>query len=72
MVALRGLDELREPAPILAPVELAAVDDDAGNGRAVSANPFGGAVDDDVGAVGNGLAEVSARAERVVDLEPTS
>lgn len=68
VVALRRLDELREPRRVRAPVELAAVHDHPANRRAVSADPFGGAVHDDVGAVLDGAAEVAACAEGVVYL----
>jgi hypothetical protein len=40
VVARGGLDELREAVGVLAPVELAGVDDDAANGGAVAADPF--------------------------------
>jgi hypothetical protein len=40
VVARGGLDELREAVGMLAPVEVARVDDDATDGRAVAANPF--------------------------------
>lgn len=51
-----------------APVEVAAVDDYAAHGRAVTAYPFGRTVYDYVCAVGDWLAEVAAGAEGVVDL----
>jgi hypothetical protein len=53
---------------VLAPVELAAVDDDAADGGAVAADPLSRRVDDNVGAVLDGADEVAARAEGVVDL----
>jgi hypothetical protein len=53
---------------VLRPVELAAVDDDTADGRAVAAYPFGRGVDDNVGAVVDGADEVAACAEGVVDL----
>lgn len=68
VVALGGLDHLREPRRVRAPVELAAVDDDAADGRAVPADPLGRRVHHDVGAVLDRAYEVAARAERVVDL----
>jgi hypothetical protein len=40
VVAGGGLDELREAVGVLAPVELAGVDDEAANGGAVAADPF--------------------------------
>ena len=51
-----------------APVELARVDEDAGDGGAVAADPLCGGVDDDVGAVLDGTDEVAAGAKGVVDL----
>lgn len=68
VVALGGLDHLREPRRVRAPVELAAVDDDAADGRAVAPDPLGRRVHHDVGAVLDRAHEVAARAERVVDL----
>jgi hypothetical protein len=53
---------------VLAPVELARVNDDTGNGGAVAADPLGSGVDDDVGSVVNGAAEVTTSTEGVVDL----
>ncbi len=67
MVAVARLDHLREARGVGAPVEVAAVDDDAADGGAVAADPFGGGVHDDVGAVVEGAAEVAACAEGVVD-----
>jgi len=69
MVTLGRLVHLREARGVLAPVELAAVDDDAADRGAVAADPFGRAVDDDVGAVVDRAAEVAAGAEGVVDLD---
>lgn len=66
VVAVRGLRHLREAAVV--PLELAAVDDDAADGGAVAADPLGGGVDDDVGAVLDGADEVASRAKGVVDL----
>ena len=68
VVALGGLDHLREARRVGAPVELAAVDDDAADRRAVAADPLGRRVHDDVGAVLDGTAVEAARAEGVVDL----
>lgn len=68
VVALGGLDELGESLAVLAPVKLARVDNDASDGGAVSADPFGSGVDDDVGAVLNGANKVSAGTKGVVDL----
>ncbi len=52
--------ELREPARGR-PVEVAAVDDDAADRRPVAADPLGGRVDDDVGAVLDGLGRATGR-----------
>ena len=72
VVALRGLDHLGETAGVLAPVELAAVNDDASNGSTVAANPLGGGVDDDICAMLDGSDEVSTCTEGVVDLKHIS
>ena len=72
VVAVRGLDHLGEALGVLAPVELAAVDDDARNGRAVAADPLGRRVHDDVGAVVDGTDEIAAGTKGVVDLEIVS
>lgn len=69
VVARGWLDELREARGVGAPVELAAVDDDAADCGAVPADPLGRRVHDDVGAVVKGADEVAARAEGVVDLD---
>ena len=68
VVALGRLNELRESRRVLAPVELARVDDDAADGGAVAADPLGGRVDDDVCAVVDGADEVAPGAKGVVDL----
>lgn len=68
VVALRGLDELGEAGGVLAPVELAAVDDDAADGGAVAADPLGCALDDDIRAVVDRADEVAAGTEGVVNL----
>lgn len=49
VIALCGLDELREALGILAPVKLAAIDDNTSDSGAVATDPFGGGGDDDVG-----------------------
>lgn len=67
VVALGRLDELREARGVLAPVELARVDNDTADGGAVAADPLGGRVDNNVGAVLDGLAEVAAGTKGVVD-----
>lgn len=68
VVALRGLDELRESSAVLSPVEFSTVDYYAADCCAVAAYPFCCAVDDDVGAVINWSGEVTACAEGIVDL----
>jgi hypothetical protein len=68
VVALGRLDELGEPLAVLAPVKLARVDNDAADGRSVAADPFGGRVDNDVGAVVDGADKVAAGTKGVVDL----
>ena len=68
VVALGRLDHLREAVSVRAPVELAAVDDDAADGGAVPADPLGSGVHDDVGAVVDGADEVAAGTKGVVDL----
>lgn len=67
VVTLGRLRELGEARRVLAPVELARVDDDTANGRAVAADPLGRRVDDNVRTVLDRLAEVAARTEGVVD-----
>ena len=69
VVAFGGIVELREALSVLAPVELASIDDDAGDGSPVTADPFGGRVHDDVGAVFDRPKKVAARAKGVVDLD---
>lgn len=49
VVAGGRVDELREAVPVLAPVELSGVDDDASNGGAVATDPFLGWLVDVVG-----------------------
>src|SRR6202034_905022 len=53
-------------SPAALVVERAAVDDDAPDGGAVAADELGGGVDDDVGAVTQGLSQVR-RGQRAVD-----
>jgi hypothetical protein len=52
---------------MFAPVEFPAVDDTPANSCAVPADPLCSRVNDDVGAVGDGAAEVPTGAEGVVD-----
>ncbi len=66
VVALVGLGEERVAAA--APVEVAAVDDDAADGGAVPAEPLGERLDDDSGAVLDRAAQVRGP-EGVVDDE---
>jgi hypothetical protein len=68
VVSLGRLDELRESSGVFAPVEFSAVNHHAANGGAVAANPFGGAVYDDIGAVVDGAGIVAAGSECVVNL----
>lgn len=68
VVALGGLDELGESLAVLAPVKLAGVDDDTSNGGSVAADPLGGRVNDDVGAVVDGANKVSTGTKSVVNL----
>jgi hypothetical protein len=69
VVTLRRFNELREALPILSPVKFTAVNNNTGNCCAVTANPLGSTVDNNVRAVGNGSAEIAASAEGVVNLE---
>jgi len=48
--------------PAARPVKVARVDDDAADGRAVTADPLGGRLDDDVGAVLDGATQITAAA----------
>ena len=50
MIRRIGIDEVGSEARIVAPVELAAVDDHAADRGAVAADKLGGRVHDDVGA----------------------
>jgi hypothetical protein len=52
VVSLGGLVELRETLGVLAPVELARVDDDTRDGGTVATDPLGGGVDDNVSTYG--------------------
>ena len=62
-----GLDKVAE-APGLGPVKFAAVDDDAGDAVAVSAEEFCGRMDDDIRAPLDGIAQ-DRRGDRVIDDE---
>lgn len=48
VVAVGGFVELGETRGVLAPVELAGIDNDTGDGGAVASDPLGGRVYDDV------------------------
>lgn len=69
VIALSWLIELGESCSILTPVEFTAVDDNAGNSCPVSANPFGCAVHNNVGAVLNWTSKITASTEGIVNLE---
>lgn len=68
VVTRRRFDELGEASSVLAPVELARIDDDAADGGAVTANPLGSRVDDDVSAVLDGSDEVATGTKCVINL----
>lgn len=72
VVALRGLVELGEAGGMLAPVELARVDNDTADGGSVTANPLCGRVDDDISAMVDGADEVTTSTKGVVDLRDVS
>lgn len=57
---------------MLAPIESASVNDYTGDRRAMSSNPFGGTVDDDICSVGNGTAEITSCCKGVINLEPSA
>ena len=66
VVTLAWLVELREALRVFPPVEFPRVDDDAADCGAVAADPFGGRMHDDVGAVLDGAHKVAAGAKSVV------
>jgi hypothetical protein len=68
VVAFGWLDHLRESLSVLAPIELAAVNDDTSNSRAVASNPLGCRVDDNVRSVFNRFNVVATSSEGVVNL----
>ena len=72
MVSFGRIVELGKSLGVLAPVEFPAVDDHTSNGGAVSADPFGGRVHDDIGTVVERSAEITASAKGVIDLPPFS
>lgn len=53
---------------MLAPVELAGVDNDTADGGTMATDPLGSRVDDDVGTVFDGSNKVTASTESVVNL----
>ena len=69
MVRRRWLNHLREPCGVFVPVELAAVDDNTADRGAVSANPLGCGVHDNVCTVLDGSDIVPSCSESVVNLE---
>jgi hypothetical protein len=68
VITLRGLVELREASGVLTPVELARVYDHTSDGSTVTADPFGGRVDDDIGAMVDGSDKVTSSTKGVIDL----
>lgn len=68
MVSLVGAGNLRK-ATRSSPVKAPAVNDDASHRRTMSANPFGGAVHDDIGAPIEWIAQIAAGAEGIVDYQ---
>jgi hypothetical protein len=56
---------------VLVPVEAATVDNHSTDGSTVTADPLGGRVDNDVGAMLNGTDIVATCTESVVDLGPS-
>lgn len=68
VVPCRWLDKLGEPSCILAPVKFAAVDDNPTNGGTMSSNPFSCTMDDNIGAVFEGTAEISTSSKCIVNL----
>lgn len=69
VITLRRLHKLRESLAVLAPVKLARVDNHTSNSGAMPADPLGGRVHDDVGAMVNRTDEVAACAKGVVHNE---
>lgn len=72
MVSLRWLNKLWESSSILAPVELAAIDDNTTNCGAMSSNPLGCTVNDNVGTVVDWAAEVATSSKCVINLLETN
>jgi hypothetical protein len=65
MISLTGLRETRKLAALL-PVEFATIHYNPTNGRAMSSDPFGSTVDDNIGTKVNGAHNVASRAERII------
>lgn len=68
VVTLRGLVELREASGVFAPVEFARVYHNTSDGSTVTADPFGGRVDDDISAMVDGSDKVTSSTKGVIDL----
>ena len=68
VVTLRGLVELREASGVLTPVELARVYNHTSDGSAMTADPFGSRVDDNISAMVDGSDEVTSSTKGVIDL----
>ena len=66
VVAFGRIVELGEPFGVFAPIELAAVNNDAPDGGSVTPNPFGSRVYHDIRAVINWSAEITPGAKGVV------
>lgn len=71
MVAFGRFNKLGEACCILSPVKLSAVNNYTSNSGAVTSNPLGGAVYNNIGAVLYGTAVITAGAECIVDLYKT-
>lgn len=68
VITVRRFDHLGEALAILAPVEVAGIDNHSTNGGAVSTDPFGCGVQHNICAVVNGTAIVAPGAKGIVDL----
>lgn len=71
MVAFGRFNKLWEACCMLSPVKLSTVNNYTSNSGAVTSNPLGGAVYNNVGAVLNGTAIIAAGAECIVNLDST-
>jgi hypothetical protein len=65
MIAFTGLRETRKLAALL-PVEFATIHYNPTDGRAMSSDPFGSTVDDNIGPKVNRAYNVATRAERII------